>query len=115
MMSVPGNEQEKKGLRRCQACHQLSIVTHSTYNAEEFLHTWLPKMQNYYIGQSTFAHPFPPPKTRIIKGDLPIDPDLAKYVSTVNLSGGRTTWPYELRTFSRPHGGDTKVIITEYG
>jgi virginiamycin B lyase len=114
MMSVPGTEQEKKGLRRCQGCHELSVVTHSTHTAEEFLTTWLPKMQNYYIGQSTFAHPFPPPKTRIIRTDLPIDPDLAKFVSSVNLSGGRTTWPYELRTLPRPRGGDTKVIITEY-
>jgi virginiamycin B lyase len=32
----------------------------------------------------------------------------------LNLSGGRTTWPYELKTLPRPTGKATRVIITQY-
>ena len=40
--------------------------------------------------------------------------DLAEYLSSVNLSGGRATWPYELKTLPRPKGKATRVIITQY-
>jgi virginiamycin B lyase len=112
LMSVPGDEKQKKALRHCNACHSISVPAHSSYDEEGFL-SLLPKMQNFFVGQSTYDHPFPPPPTRIVK-DLPIDPEMAKYLSSINLSDGKTTWPYELRTFPRPRGGDTKVIITEY-
>ena len=36
---------------------------------------------------------------------------MAAYLATVNLSGGRTTWPYELKTLPRATG---KAIITQY-
>ena len=40
--------------------------------------------------------------------------DLAEYLATLNLSGGRTTWPFELKTLPRPTGKATRVIITQY-
>jgi virginiamycin B lyase len=40
--------------------------------------------------------------------------ELAEYLATVNLSGGRTMWPYELKTLPRPTGKATRVIITQY-
>jgi virginiamycin B lyase len=40
--------------------------------------------------------------------------DLAAYLATINLSGGRTTWPFELKTLPRPTGKATRVIITQY-
>ena len=40
--------------------------------------------------------------------------DLAEYIATLNLSGGRTTWPFELKTLPRPKGKATRVIITQY-
>jgi streptogramin lyase len=40
--------------------------------------------------------------------------DLAAYLAIVNLSGGRTTWPFELKTLPRPKGKATRVIITQY-
>ena len=110
MMSVPGNEKQKRALFHCVSCHSLEVVAESTYEAEGWLSV-LPRMQQFYLGNSTITHPAPP---RHPRKQLPVDPELAKYLSSINLSGGRTTWTYELKTFPRPRGEDTKVIITEY-
>jgi virginiamycin B lyase len=110
MVSVPGNEKQKKALFRCDQCHSLDVVATSTYDADGWLST-LPKMQNYWGSASTISHPLTPPHP---PKDYPVDPELGKYLSSINLSGGRTTWPYELKIFPRPRGADTKVVITEY-
>ncbi len=48
------------------------------------------------------------------KGSVPMA-DFAKYLATVNLGGGRTTWPFELKaTLPRPKGPATRVIITQW-
>jgi hypothetical protein len=39
--------------------------------------------------------------------------EFAKYLSSINLSS-RPTHNFELKTLPRPHGEDTKVIVTEY-
>ena len=110
MMSVPGNEKQKRALFHCDQCHSLDRVVASTYDAEGWL-TALPRMQNYWGSGSTFTHPLPPPHQ---PKEYPVDPELAKYLSSINLGGGRTTWTYDLKAFPRPRGADTKVIITEY-
>jgi streptogramin lyase len=110
MMSIPGNEKQKRALFHCDQCHSLDRVAKSTYDAEGWLST-LHRMQNQWQAGSTFTHPMPPtypPK------EYPTDPELAKYLSSINLSGDRTTWPYDLKTFPRPRGADTRVVITEY-
>ena len=41
--------------------------------------------------------------------------ELAEYLTTLTLSGDRTTWPYELKALlPRPTGPATRVIITEW-
>jgi len=110
MLSIPGNEKEKKALFHCNQCHALDKVAQSTYDADGWMAT-LQRMQNQWQASSTFNHPMAPsspPKP------VPTDPELAKYLASINLSGDRTTWPYELKTFPRPRGRDTKVVITEY-
>jgi virginiamycin B lyase len=110
MMSMPGNEKQKKALFHCDQCHSLDLVAKSTYDADGWLLT-LHRMQNQWQAGSTFTHPMPPP---FPTKEYPSDPELAKYLSSINLSGDRTAWPYELKTFPRPRGADTKVVITEY-
>jgi virginiamycin B lyase len=110
MMSIPGNEKQKRALFHCDQCHSLDVVAKSIYDAEGWISA-LPRMQNFWGAGSRITHPLPPlypPK------EYPVDPELAKYLSSINLSSGRTKWPYELKTFPRPRGADTKVIITEY-
>lgn len=108
LMSVPGTKEQKGALFRCAACHQLTPVVKSTHDPSEWLQT-LTRMM-IWQGPSTISEPVAPPVP--LKTDPP-DPALADYLSSVNLRG-RTTWPYELRTFPRPKGRATKVIITEY-
>src|SRR6267154_6067625 len=77
MMSVPGNEKQKKALFHCDQCHSLDLVAKSTYDADGWLIT-LHRMQNQWQAGSTFTHPMPPafpPK------EYPSDPELAKYLS----------------------------------
>src|SRR6202047_2607402 len=104
MMSVPGNEKQKRALFHCNQCHSLDVVVESTYDAEGWL-TALPRMQNYWGSGSTFTHPLPPPHQ---PKEYPVDPELAKYLSSINLGGRRTTWTYDLKAFPRPRGADTK-------
>ena len=40
--------------------------------------------------------------------------DLGEYLSTVNMSGGRTKLPFELKYLPRPTGKATRVIITQW-
>jgi hypothetical protein len=48
------------------------------------------------------------------RGGAPLgDEEFAKFLSSINLSA-RSTHDFELKTLPRPHGEDTKVIITEY-
>ena len=110
MMSIPGNEKQKRALFHCDQCHSLDHVAKSDYDVDGWM-TTLHRMQNQWTAGSTFNHPLSPafpPK------EYPSDPELAKYLASINLSGGRATWPYELKTFPRPRGENTKVIITEY-
>jgi virginiamycin B lyase len=110
MESIPGNEKQKKALFHCNQCHSLDLVAESTYDADGWLSA-LPRMQNFWLGNSMFTQPISPAHT---PKQAPVDPELAKYLSSINLSSGRTTWPYELKAFPRPRGADTKVIITAY-
>jgi virginiamycin B lyase len=110
MTSLPGNEKEKRALFHCDQCHSLDKVAKSTYEADGWVVT-LHRMQNQWQASSTFNHPMMPP---FPPKEVPSDPALAKYLASINLSGDRTIWPYELKTFPRPRGHDTKVVITEY-
>jgi virginiamycin B lyase len=110
MVSIPGNELQKRALFRCDQCHSLDTVVKSTYDTEGWLAA-LPRMQFFWLGNSTITQPSAPAHP---SKAVPVDPELAKYLSSINLSGGRTTLSYEPRTFLRPRGADTKVMITEY-
>lgn len=39
---------------------------------------------------------------------------LAEYLASINLSGGKTTWDYSLKTMPRPKGKATNAIVTVY-
>src|SRR3954451_15918240 len=46
-------------------------------------------------------------------GDDTPDPKLVNFLASINLHG-RTTWPFQLRSFPRPKGAAARVIVTEY-
>ncbi len=41
-------------------------------------------------------------------------PELAQYLESITLSGGKEKWPFELKAAPRPKGAATKVIVTQW-
>ena len=109
LMSIPGTQAQKEKLYRdCVLCHTLTPILASTYNAEEWK-TTLVRMWNWSEGGS-----LPKPLLAPIRsGPRPGDGEFAQYLSSINLSAG-PKHNFELKILPRPHGEDTKVIITEY-
>ena len=132
-MSMPGTTAEKDQLvyqaLSCAYCHTYERIVKSRYTADEFVGV-IQRMATYYPdgtaqgrgGRGRFQmHPDerldalaqnPSPTVGAAPG-VPVT-DLARYLATVNLSGGKTTWPYELKTLPRPTGQATRVIITQW-
>ena len=131
-MSVPGTpEQKDKVIYQtvsCAYCHAWERVVKSNHTADEFVDL-ITRMQKYYTDGSAVSGDNrgrgqigPPDQVAAAEqnpkwGREPFGvpkKELAEYLTTVNLSGGKTTWPYELKTLPRPKGKATRVIITQY-
>ncbi len=107
--SLPGTHEEKSRVYKCVACHDLKPVMESHYDAK----TWPTAVERMekWVPASVIQSPVKSP------GNAPADhpdPALTNYLASINLSGNRSKWPFELKAFPRPHGAATKVIITEY-
>jgi len=132
VMSATGTPEQKDKLVyqtvSCAYCHALERVMKSRHTADEFVDL-ITRMQKYYTDGSAVSRdrrgrgqPGPPDQVAAaeqnpIWGREPFGipkKELAEYLATVNLSGGKTTWPFELKTLPRPKGKATRVIITQY-
>jgi virginiamycin B lyase len=127
-MSIPGTAEQKDKLFyqtvSCAYCHSLERVMKSTHTADEFVAV-ITRMQSYYPdgsavsrdgrgrGQLNMPDRVAAAERSQNWGSLSKN-ELAAYLATINLSGGRTTWPFELKTLPRPTGKATRVIITQY-
>jgi virginiamycin B lyase len=107
LLSIPGTEDQKSQLFRCAACHSLTPVVESNYDAKGWLTTFA-RMRGY-SEQAILTHPVELPYKVTVKPD----PDFAEYLTTINLSS-KTKWDFALKTLPRPTGRATRVIITEY-
>ena len=131
-MSIPGTTEQKDKLvyqsASCAYCHAWERIMKSKYTADQFV-PLITRMQTYYTdgtavsrdgrgrGQLAVPETVAAAETNPAWGREPFGvpkKDLAAYLATVNLSGGRTSWPYELKTLPRPTGKGTRVIITQY-
>jgi virginiamycin B lyase len=97
-----------KSLGGCGGCHNLNVVLKSTYDVKGWMATLI-RMRNYDPGAS-FSYPYMLPDQ---SGSRPGDEEFAKYLASINLSSKRQ-WDFELKTFPRPKGKATKVLVTEY-
>jgi virginiamycin B lyase len=129
--SMPGSAEHKDQLVyqvvSCAYCHTYQRIVKSKHTAEEFVRV-ITRMQTYYPdgtavsddnrgrGQKNMPAAVASAETNPEWGFVPGVPkaELAQYLATVNLSGGKTTWPYELKTLPRPTGKATRVIITQW-
>jgi virginiamycin B lyase len=112
LASAPGSDEIKRQLLNCTDCHSLQRVFKSQHTKEEFLQVF-DRMGGYYPGATDL-------EPQRLVGDhrrphLPagIVQQVAEYLASVNLSTA-AKWPFDLKTFPRPSGRATKVIITEY-
>jgi streptogramin lyase len=108
--SMPGTAEQKLPLIECMSCHTLERVLRSKFTADEFVGV-LRRMQGY-ANNTTTQHP----QLRVAERELSEKRarDLADYVASLNLSGGRETWAFPLKPLPRPRGRATHVIVTEY-
>ena len=113
--SMPGTAQEKRPLLGCVGCHTLERIARSKYDTDGFMQT-IQRMSGY-ANQSTPLHPQRRLTTRdtdvVGEERTQIQRGQAAYLSGINLSG-HSTWEYDLKTFPRPSGRATRVIITEW-
>lgn len=119
MMSFPGTDEQKASIQICTHCHTLERIVRSNHDADEF----------QQVIERMFRHS-PESFPLMVQPDAPgraggeLSPaqqaqqqnrrKTAEYLGTLNLSSV-TQWPYPLKTFPRPKGEATDVIITEYG
>jgi virginiamycin B lyase len=113
--SMPGSDDQKRAFLGCVTCHTLERIVRSKYDTDGFLAT-IARMGTY-ANQSTPINP----QRRLTGRDTDIVGEdrvkilraQASYFASVNLNP-HSTWEYELKTFPRPKGRATKVIITEW-
>lgn len=117
LMSMPGTLEEKQQFLGCISCHTLQRIVNSRYNAEDFAHV-VQRMRGWSQG-STPLRPQIRPDSVGPDGSIFVPPPteasqrIGHYASKVNLSAV-PRWEYELKTFPRPTGLGTQVIMTEY-
>jgi len=120
--SVPGTPEQKGSLRNCVTCHTLQRPIRSAHDADEFVQ--VQQRMASYVNQSIPEAP----QTRLAErlanqqergeegGQTRQQENrrrMAEFLSSINLSKG-PEWIYPLKTFPRPKGRATHVIITEY-
>jgi len=133
MMSVTGTQEEKDRftyqIMSCNYCHTLGRVFRSKHTAESLMPA-MQRMVKYYAdgtaksndnrrGRAALVQE--PGREKMLEqspnwGAFPEIPrtEIAAFVAKNNLGGGRTTFPFELKTIPRPTGKATRVIVTEY-
>jgi virginiamycin B lyase len=120
--SVPGTPEQKSSLRNCVTCHTLQRPIRSAHDADEFVQ--VQQRMASYVNQSIPEAP----QTRLAErlanqqergeegGQTRQQENrrrMAEFLSSINLSKG-PEWTYPLKTFPRPKGRATHVIVTEY-
>jgi streptogramin lyase len=116
LYSAPGTEAQKRPLLSCVGCHTLDRITMSKHDADGFVDTI--KRMGMYANQSTFIRP----QKRLTGRDTDLvgeeraklQRQQAEYFATINQSAKGSGWTYDLKTFARPKGRGTQVVITEW-
>jgi virginiamycin B lyase len=109
LLSAPGSTEQKESLYSCLSCHSLTPVFESNYDPHG--HT---KVIGEMRNESPASNIDFSSKLPYFVGARKNDPKLAAYLSSINLSAGRTHWDFEFKTLPRPKGKSTRVLITEY-
>lgn len=138
-MSMPGTEEQKDKFvytaLSCAYCHSYKRMLKSKHTPEQWVAV-IKRMQSYYPdgtassddgrgrGQreveygDSLGNPTQPRKERPPVQGAPwsgfTGMQLPEYLATINLSGGKTTWDFPLKTLPLPKGKSTRVVVTEW-
>jgi streptogramin lyase/DNA-directed RNA polymerase subunit RPC12/RpoP len=139
-MSMPGTDEVKNKYvytaLSCAYCHSYKRIMKSKHTPEQWVAV-IKRMQAYYPdgtaasddgrGRGQRELPFgdslgnPASEPRRERPHVEGAPwagftgmQLPEYLSSMNLSGGRTTWDFPLKTLPLPKGKSTRVIVTEW-
>ncbi len=138
MTSFPGSEESKQFSINCNHCHSLELPASSGHTAEEWvrvldrmnyangssMHKWFrnPNHPDYekYWGEYASQVPrrtLPPGSDE--EGTVAVSPQRAAqsaFLASINLSQDPRpgAWKYPLKTYPRPTGAETRVIMTQY-
>ncbi len=114
LLSMPGPDGTKQLLDGCVGCHNYQRIVNSTYETEDWLAIFK-RMGTYSPGSTPQK---PQPLLPGPRGERPaISPNNAQKVAELLVNANLSQNPahsYEYKTFPRPKGRATKVIITEY-
>jgi streptogramin lyase len=118
MESLPGQADKKQFLQNCTNCHSLQQPLFSTHTVDEFVA--VQQRMSHYAAGSSLLTPQPLVADRVSnQGEFALERrrdairKQAEYLASVNLSKAET-WNFPLKTFRRPTGRATRVVITEY-
>ncbi len=129
--SVPASLEVKEKITHqllsCAYCHSHERIMKSRHSADEFYNI-IQRMASYFPdgaavsrdGRGRAIKNSPAAQKTFVDNDnwgvVPGIPkkELGQYFASYNLSGGRTSFAYDLKTLPRPTGKGTKVIITQY-
>ncbi|MBM3778768.1 MAG: hypothetical protein FJW23_11105 [Acidimicrobiia bacterium] len=125
-MSFPGTPEQIFPIANhgCTYCHTLERLARSKHSAEQWVDV-LTRMQIYFLDGTAVAEDrgrgapndaeavAAAAKNPNSVGGRP-KTELGQYMASLNLSGGRTTWSYPLKTLPRPSGAATRVIMTQW-
>jgi len=118
LMSFPGTDEQKKSVLRCAHCHTLERIARSSHDTAEFEQVIERMLRHTPESFPQMVQQDGPGRI----GKLSANQEAkqrdtvhkqAEYLSTINLSSA-PEWPYALKTFPRPTGAATLVIVTEY-
>ena len=113
--SMSGTPLQKNALLGCVSCHTLERIVRSKYDTDGFM-TTVQRMSTY-ANQSTPLRPQKRLTTRdtdlVGEDQARVQRIQAQWLSTINQSNG-AGWDYPLKTFPRPSGRATQVVMTEY-
>lgn len=139
-MSMPGTDEQKNKFvytaLSCAYCHSYKRMMKSKHTPEQWVAV-IKRMQSYYPdgtassddgrGRGQRELPFgdslgnPASEPRRERPHVEGAPwagftgmQLPEYLSSMNLSGGRTGWDFPLKTLPLPKGKSTRVIVTEW-
>lgn len=118
MESLPGEPAQKQFLQNCAGCHSLHQPLYSQHTVDEFI-TVQERMTHY----SAASSPLLPQRLladRVAnQGEFALEKrreairKQAEYLAGVTMTAAGT-WNFPLKTFHRPSGRATHVVITEY-